>query len=131
MKTPVLMTTCVSLLVTGCGSLQPSAAELANLPVVQFGEPVPQGKDYILFFPADKPIPANVAIKGTIFAKEAEQRLEVTLRRDIYAYKEWLSYDRVTWHNGQQTIKTDVRIQLPGYRHPEPGIIRIQMDEKS
>src|SRR6185437_13461317 len=58
----------------GCASMQqPSAEELGRLPVVQFGDPVPAGGEYILFFPADKPIPTNVAIKGNIFSREAEQ----------------------------------------------------------
>ena len=122
---------CLPLLTGGCASMQqPSGEALSKLPVVQFGEPVPAGNDYILFFPADKPIPTNVAIKGSIFAKEAEQRLNVTLRRDIYAYRNWISYDRVTWLNGREAIKTDVQIQIPGYAHPEPGLMKIQMDEQ-
>jgi hypothetical protein len=28
-------------------------------------------------------------------------------------------------------IKSDFQIMLPSYRHPEPGVIRIQMDERS
>jgi hypothetical protein len=122
---------CLALLTSGCASVQqPSAEVLSKLPIVQFGEAVPAGNDYILFFPADKPIPTNVAIKGSIFAREAEQRLNVTLRRDIYAYKHWISYDRVNWLNAQEAIKTDIQIQIPGYTHPEPGLMKIQMDER-
>jgi len=130
MKAPALLTAC-ALLLAGCASMQPSAEELSKLPVVQFGQPVPAGSDYILFFPADKPIPVNVAVKGSLFAKEAEQRLEVTLRRGIYSYKNWVSYDRITWRNSQEVIKSDFRMTLPSYQHPEPGVIRIQMDERS
>jgi hypothetical protein len=130
MKNFAFLSAC-ALLVAGCASVQPpSAEELSKLPVVQFGEPVPAGKDYILFFPADKPIPTNVAIKGSIFAQEAEQRLDVTLRKGIYAYKNWISFDRVTWRSGQQAIKTDIRVVLPSHAHPEPGFMRVQMDEQ-
>src|ERR1041385_4912703 len=118
-------------LLGGCASVQPSAEELSKLPLVQFGEPVPAGSDYVLFFPADKPIPVNVAVKGSLFAREAEQRLDVTLRKGIYSYKNWVSYDRLTWRNSQDVIKSDFQIMLPSYRHPEPGVIRIQMDERS
>ena len=69
-------------------------------------------------------------MKGTIFAKEAEQRLSVTLRRGIYAYKNWVSYDRVTWRVGQEAIKGDVQVKLPGYDHPEPGWVKIRLDER-
>jgi hypothetical protein len=131
MKMLRFLGTCLALLAAGCASQPPSPDELSKLPIVQFGEPVPAGKDYILFFPAHKPIPANVAIKGSIFAREAEQRLEVTLRKGIYAYKNWVSYDRVLWRIGQEAIKSDFQIMLPSYQHPEPGVIRIQMDERS
>ena len=130
MRTIALLGVC-ALLLGGCASMQPSAEALSKLPVVQFGEPVPAGSDHILFFPANKPIPATVAIKGSIFAKEAEQRMEVTLRKGIYAYKDWVSYDGLVWRRGQEAIKTDFQIMLPSYKHPEPGVIRIQMDERS
>jgi hypothetical protein len=129
MKTPALLGAC-ALLLAGCASVQPSAEALSKLPVVQFGEPVPSGKDYVLFFPADKPIATNVSIKGSIFAREAEQRLDVTLRKGIYVYQNWISYDRVTWRNGQQAIKTDIRVVLPSHAHPEPGFMKVQMDEQ-
>jgi hypothetical protein len=131
MKNLTFLGVCALLFATGCASVQPPSAEaVSKLPVVQFGEAVPAGKDYILFFPADKPIPTNVAIKGSIFATEAQQRLDVTLRRGIYAYRNWISYDRVNWRDGQQAIKTDIRIVIPGYTHPEPGLMKIQMDEQ-
>ena len=129
MRTLALLGVC-ALLLAGCASVQPSAEELSRLPVVQFGQPVPAGSDYILFFPADKPIPTNVSIKGSIFARGAEQRLDVTLRQGIYTYKNWISYDRVTWHNGQQAIKTDIQVVLPSHARPEPGFVKIQMDEQ-
>ena len=130
MQNLAFLVPCLLLVASGCASMQqPSAETLSRVPVVQFGEAVPAGGDYILFFPANKPIPTNVAIKGSIFAREAEQRLDVTLRRDIYVYRNWISYDRVTWRDGQQAIKTDVQVVIPGYRHPEPGLMKIQMDE--
>jgi hypothetical protein len=117
------------LLVGGCASL-PSSETLRDLPVVRFGDPVPAGRDYILFFPPDTPISLTTSVKGTIFAKEAEQRLSVTLRRGIYAYKNWVSYDRVTWRVGQDAIKGEVQVKLPGYDHPEPGWVKIRLDER-
>ena len=121
---PVVLTACASL-------QQPSADELRRLPIVEFGRPVPTGTDYILFFPADKPIPTDVAIKGSLFAREAEQRVDVALRRGIYAYKDLVSYDLVTWRPGREAIKSDFEIRLPSYKHPEPGLIKIQMDAQN
>src|SRR5437588_9733807 len=110
----------LALVAAGCASSPPSPEELSQVPVVRFGETVPAGKDYVLFFPPDQPIPMDVAVKGNIFAREAEQHLEVTLRRGIYAYKDWISYDRVTWQRGRDAIKGDIQIMIPGYKHPEP-----------
>ena len=131
MKIVRALSASVLLVAAGCASQPPSADQLSALPVVQFGQPVPAGSDYVLFFPADKPIPVNVAVKGSLFAREAGQRLDVTLRKGIYSYKNWVSYDRLTWRNSQDVIKSDFQIMLPSYRHPEPGVIRIQMDERS
>jgi hypothetical protein len=117
------------LLVGGCASL-PSPETLRDLPVVRFGDPVPAGRDYILFFPPDTPISLTTSVTGTIFAKEAEQQLHVTLRRGIYSHKNWVSYDRVTWRVGREAIKGDVEVKLPGYDHPEPGSVKIRMDER-
>ena len=130
MKTFRALSAYALLVAAGCATQPPTADSLRGIPVVQFGQPVPAGGDYILYFPPNKPIPLNVSVKGSIFAKEAEQRLDVTLRKGIYSYKNWVSYDRVTWRNSQEVIKSDFRIMLPSYQHPEPGVIRLQMDER-
>jgi hypothetical protein len=117
------------LLAGGCASM-PSPEMLRDLPVVRFGDPVPAGRDYILFFPSDTPISLTTSVKGTIFAKEAEQQLHVILRRGIYTYKNWVSYDRVTWRVGREAIKGEVEVKLPGYDHPEPGWVKIRLDER-
>ena len=114
----------------GCASL-PSSESLRDIPVVKFGDPVPAGRDYVLFFPPDTPIPLTTSVKGNIFAKEAEQELQVTLRRGIYAYRNWISYDRVNWRVGREAIQGDVEVRLPGYNHPQPGTVKIRLDERS
>ena len=118
------------LFVAACVSLPPSPESMSRLPVVEFGQTVPADGEYVLFFPAGKAIPLDVAVKGNIFAKDADQRVNVTLRKDIYVYKEWISYDRVTWRNGRDAIKSSAQMRIPGYKHPEPGLIKIQMDER-
>ena len=118
-------------LLAGGGASLPSPEALRDLPVVNFGDPVPAGRDYILFFPPDTPISLTTSVKGNIFAKEAEQELQVTLRRGIYVYKNWISYDRAAWSVGREAIKGDVEVKLPGYNHPEPGLVKIRLDERS
>ena len=121
----------VLLAISGCASVpEVSPEDLARLPLVTFGEPVPKDKAFILYFPAGKPISTLVTASGSLFENEAKHNLTVSLRKDLYAYKEWISHDRKTWVNGRKAIDAKVSIRLPGYEHPEAGFIRIEMDEK-
>jgi hypothetical protein len=121
----------VLLTVSGCASVPDlSQEDLARLPVVTFGEPVPKDKPFVLYFPAGKPIVTEVAVSGNLFERNARENISVALRRDIYSYKKWISYDRKTWVDGRKDLDVKVKIQLPGYEHPEPGFIRLEMDQK-
>ncbi len=123
----------VALIITssGCATLQkPTNETLASLPIITYGDQIPVGKDYILHFPAGKPILTSVSIKGTVFAQEAEDTLEVILKKDIYAYQRWISYDNNTWIDGDDAIDFMLEIKIPGYKHPKPGIIAVQMNNK-
>jgi hypothetical protein len=127
----IYMLAVVLLAVSGCASVPDlSPEDLARLPVVAFGEPVPKDKAFILHFPAGQPISTAVTISGNLFEREARQNLTVALRKDIYTYKEWISFDRKIWVDGRKAIVLKVGIQSPGYDHPEPGFVRIEMDEK-
>jgi len=66
----------------------PTYEELAKLPVVRFGDPVPDS-DYILQFPAGKPVTISVSIEGSLFAKGAVAELAVTPSREIFVFREW------------------------------------------
>jgi hypothetical protein len=115
----------------GCASLQTPAAEsLAGIPVVEFGETPPAKGDFILYFPAGKVIPVVSSIKGSALAREAEATLNVTLKKGIYAYKQWASLDRKTWQPGDAVLDFDVDIKIPGPEHPQPGVMKIQVNLK-
>ena len=116
---------------SGCATLQkPSQQMLTNFPVITFGEFVPPDTDFILYFPAGKTIPTTVSIVGNLFEETAEEVLNVTLRDDIYAYKEWISFDRKTWAKGEDVLDTNLEIKIPGYEYPKPGFMKLQMDWK-
>lgn len=119
------------LAVNGCAGWQaPSAQTLSELSVIEFGDKVPTDKDFILHFAADKPIPTAVAIQGNLFSQEAQDRLDVKLRRDIYVYHDWMSFDRVNWIDARKALGVKVEIKLPGYTYPQPGHVHIRMDLK-
>jgi hypothetical protein len=109
----------------------PLSEDLSKLPVVTFGGSVPADRDFILYFPAGQPIPTTVRIQGNLFDRTANETVSVTLRKDIYAYKDWVSFDRQLWLKGEEMIGLKVSVRVPGYHHPKPGSIDVELNEKS
>ena len=108
----------------GCASLQqPTTESLSAIPEVQFGDAAPASGDFILHFPAGKPIPVMASIKGSALSQEAENTLNVTLKKDIYAYKQWVSFDRKTWQRGDEVIGFKIEIKIPSPAYPKPGLM--------
>ena len=115
---------------TGCASLfPPSATTLASLPVVTFPEAPPAG-DFIFRLPAGQPIPSRVAIQGTALASGAEQTLAVTLPRDLYVHKRWVSEDGKNWKPLGDTLAIALSLSLPSDEHPKPGEMILRIDRK-
>jgi hypothetical protein len=105
----------------------PSYEKLAKLPVVEFGEAVPE-TDHILLFPAGKPITISIAIEGSLFSEPANTILMVSPSREILVYREWASLDGIKWILKSDLIKSDVIVKIPGYNHPLPGTLKVRMD---
>lgn len=129
LRLPALTLALVAL--SGCASLSaPSADVLARLPVVTFPDTPPAG-DFVFRLPAGKPIPAHVAVAGSALASGAEQTLTVTLPRDLYVHRRWISEDRQTWKPWDEVLSVDVFLALPSDEHPKPGEMRLTIDRKS
>lgn len=127
----ILCLVAILLTATACSlPIRPSAEHLDELAVIPLGADVPAGQDYVLYFPAGVKIPTEVWIGGTLFASDTQQHLSVALKRDIYVYKQWVSYDRQTWLSARDVIDSDIDIKIPGYDYPRLGHIRIRMDER-
>lgn len=115
---------------TGCASLfPPSPDALARLPVVSFPDAPPAG-DFVFRLPAGKPIPARVAIEGSALASGAEQTLAVTLPRDLYVHKRWVSKDGKTWTPLGDALAIQLSLSLPSDEHPKPGEVILRIDRK-
>lgn len=115
---------------TGCASLfPPSPDALARLPVVTFPQAPPAG-DFVFKLPAGKSIPTRVAIEGSALATGAEQNLSVTLPRDLYIHKRWVSEDGKTWRPVNDALAIQMSLSLPSDEHPEPGEIVLRVDRK-
>jgi hypothetical protein len=105
----------------------PTYEQLAKLPVIRFGDPVPE-TDYILMFPGGQPITMSVSVEGSLFTKAAGAELAVTPIREFFVFRDWASLDGVKWVPRGELIKSDVMLKIPGYNHPLPGILKIRMD---
>jgi len=119
----------VLLLALGGCAIPPSNSELSQLPVIPFGQPIPENSDYILYFSAGKVITTDVNLEGNLFQHPAQQKIKVKLTKDIYSYKEWMSYDKQHWLSGQEALKFKVDIKIPGYHYPRPGHITLNLSE--
>lgn len=116
---------------TGCaGMFPPSPDKLAALPVVTFPE-TPPGGDFVYLLPGGQPIPTRVAVQGTALASGAEQTLSVTLPRDLYIHKRWLSEDRKTWRYLGDVYDINLRLSLLSDEHPRPGEMVLLIDRKA
>lgn len=115
---------------SGCALQPPTAGELAAIPVIEFGNAIPKDSDFVLYFPAGKPIPIVTAIKGSALSQEVETTTEVSLKKAIYAYKEWVSFDGKRWQQGNDVLNIAADIKIPSVQHPEPGLVKLQVDFK-
>ncbi|MDH3310260.1 MAG: hypothetical protein OEM48_08590 [Gammaproteobacteria bacterium] len=117
--------------ITGCTVQEkPTPDTFINVPVVEFGNEVPAKGEFILYFPAGKPIPVVASIKGNALSLEAENTLIFKLKNDIYAYRDWVSFDRKTWVSGGETIDFNLEVKIPGPTHPKPGVMKLLMNLK-
>lgn len=116
----------------GCASLFPPKAEdLAQTPVVRFGEAAPAGKEFVTFFPAGAPLPAVATVDGTLLERKASATMQVALKRDVYLYRQWLSFDGKTWVSSRDAVGGAFLIELPGVKDGRnPGVMRAEFNLK-
>jgi len=116
----------------GCASLFPPKAEdLAQTPVVRFGEAAPGGKEFVAFYPAGAPLPVVATVGGTLLEHKASATLQVALKRDVYLYRQWLSFDGKTWISSRDTVDGKFLIELPGIKDGKnPGAMSAEFNLK-
>jgi len=116
----------------GCaGLMAPGADEMAKVPVVRYGEAAPAGGEHVLLYPAGAPLPVVASVSGTLLSKTGEARMEVATSRDVYVYKNWLSFDGKNWMSGSQAVGGEFAITLPGEKDSKaPGTMSARFDLK-
>ena len=111
------------------GSL-PEAATLEALPLIKVGQAKPAQGDYIVFLPASELVTATAKVQGTLFEKTDSKDLQVKLKKDLYLYKNWVSFDRQKWVKDTDAIGGNVRVTLPGWDHPQAGEVLIELNTR-
>lgn len=128
--TSILMaaTTCVAL--TACAGMPPNASDLSTVPIIQFGQPLPEGKDYVLLFPAGTPLPVSVLVGGSLFEKDDQTTLHVTLKHEVFVYQKFASLDGQNWKRGRELIETKLELQIPQKNGNNAGLLQLKLDQK-
>lgn len=106
----------VSLLtLTGCASLTPPTAQsLIKTPVVRFGEHAPENQPFVLWYPAGVDIPVQASVSGTLLETADAHTLNVRLKRDVYIYQQWVSFDGKSWEQSNHVVDGKLLFSLPG-----------------
>jgi hypothetical protein len=115
---------------TACAGLPPNASELAAVPIIQFGQPLPEGKDYILHFPAGSPLPVSTKVGGNLFVQDEQATLNVTLKREVYLYGQFASFDGQNWKRAGKLIETKLELQIPQKNSGNAGLLQLQLNQK-
>ncbi|BBI99857.1 hypothetical protein FGKAn22_15500 [Ferrigenium kumadai] len=120
--------TCATL--TACAGLPPSTAEISKAPKIQFGQTLPEGDNYVLHFPAGTPLPVSTVVDGNLFEHEGQATLHVTLKRDVYMFRQFASFDGQNWQPARKLIETHLELRIPQKDGSNAGYLHIQMDQK-
>lgn len=115
---------------TACAGLPPSAAEIAKVPQIQFGQPLPEGDNYVLHFPASTPLPVSTVVDGNLFEHDSQAALHVTLKHEVYVYRQFASFDGQNWQPTRNLIATRLELQIPQKDGSNAGMLHITMDQK-
>jgi hypothetical protein len=115
-----------------CAGIPPTSEEMAKIPVVRYGSPAPADGEFVLFYPAGAPLPVVTSVGGSLLEQPAQATLDVALKRDVYLYRYWVSFDGKTWQVGDGVVEGNFTITLPGGSDGKaPGAMSASFDLKS
>lgn len=101
----------------GCASLfPPTAQDMAKIPVVRFGENAPAAGEFVMLYPKGAALPVNASVAGSLLNEKVSVTLQPSVNRDIYQYRQWVSFDGKTWMDGRDALETAFRIDMPGVK---------------
>ncbi len=129
-----LLSTCAvtaALALSACSCLPPQAEQMSKLPVVRFGDAAPAGAPFVTLLPAGTSLPVVASVTGSLLDKTATANLSVTLKRDVYLYDRWVSFDGKTWQSGRNAVANRFVVAIPGVKTgSNPGELGATFDLK-
>lgn len=132
MKSSSIVLALIALALAGCsGMTPPNANEMAQIPIVRFGDEAPAGKEFATYYPAGVSLPVNASVTGTLLAHDAQTTTHVTLKRDVYVFRNWASFDGKTWQRSDKLVGGKFEIEIPGLRDGKnPGKLSAEFNLK-
>jgi hypothetical protein len=89
---------CVTFGFWGCTTTNAPDVSLINaLPVLEPGQETQDGDDYVLLLRSGVDVPVTITLAGSLLSKESTTHTSIQLKRDLYLYKHWSSFDGKTW----------------------------------
>jgi hypothetical protein len=119
----------IAVSLTACAGLPPDMAEISKVPHIQFGQPLPKENNYVLHFPAGTPLPVTAIVDGNLFERDAQATFNVILKRDVYVYRQFASFDGQNWQPSRKLIETRLELQIPQQDLSHAGMLHIKMDQ--
>lgn len=122
----------LALSLAACASLvPPSSEEIATLPVISYGQAAPEGKNFILHYPAGVALPVDTSVRGNLFEKDEAATLKPRLKKDIYIYRQWASLDSKKWVRSNDLVVGNIEFRLPGEKDTQsPGALGVEFNLK-
>lgn len=122
----------ITLSLSACAGLTPpNASELAQAPQIEFGQSLPSGDNYVLHYPAGKPLPVSTVVEGSLFERGEASELHVVLKRDIYVFRHFASFDGKNWQRANKLIDTKLELQIPQKDGSKAGLLRMTLNQKT
>lgn len=129
MKPILLLSSLAVVLSLGACAVPPSSADMADVPVVRFGQSAPADKEFVLHYPAGTSLPVVASVDGSLLARSDKATLDVATNRDVYVFRQWVSFDGKTWMRGDSAVTGNFEIVLPGQRTGgDPGTLSARFD---
>ena len=131
MKTSLLSILVCAASTLGACAHTPPLDRLNRLPVVDYGRSAPADGEFVLRYPANRPLPMQARVEGNLLRESVQSTLEVSVKRDVYVYKEWISFDGRNWSWGPKALDQEFVLKIPGQTDGRsPGLLGARFDLK-